>query len=86
MSTANIDNTLSSPSDEDLFNEPPQKEDCQICFLRLPTLGTGSKYSNVVGKLYAVGAFMHPFMIIMVTRSKRNAPFAELLRLLQTRR
>ena len=28
-------------------------------------------------KLYAVDVFMHPFMIIMVTRLKRNVPFAE---------
>ena len=33
--------------------------------------------SYVVGKSYAVDAFMHPFMITMVTRLKRNVPFAE---------
>ena len=32
---------------------------------------------HVVGKLYAVDAFMHPFMITMVTRLKRNVLFAE---------
>ena len=25
-------------SDEELFKQPPPKEDCPICFLRLPTL------------------------------------------------
>ena len=30
-------------SDEELFKEPPPKEDCPICFQRLPSLGTGKK-------------------------------------------
>lgn len=47
--------------DEELFKQPPSNEDCPICFLRIPTLDTGSKYQSCCGKeicsgcLYAVG-------------------------------
>ena len=33
--------------------------------------------SRVAEKTFAVDVSMHPFMIIMVIRLKRNAPFAE---------
>ena len=32
--------------DEELFKQPPPKEDCPICFLRIPTLHTGYKYHH----------------------------------------
>ena len=36
--------------DLELFKQPPQKEDCPICFLPLPSLNTGSKYNTCCGK------------------------------------
>ena len=37
--------------DEALFKQPPLlKEDCSICFIPLPRLGTGSKYKTCCGK------------------------------------
>ena len=36
--------------DIELFKQPPQKEDCPICFLPLPSLSTGSKYKACCGK------------------------------------
>ena len=43
------------PSDEDLFRQPPQKEDCPICFLRMPTIITGHKYKSCCGKVICSG-------------------------------
>ena len=42
-------------SDEDLFKQPPQKEDCPICFLRLPSLDTGYAYNSCCGKVICSG-------------------------------
>ena len=36
--------------DEKLFKVPPPKEDCPICFLRMPSLYTGKKYKACCGK------------------------------------
>ena len=38
----------------------------------------GGDTNHAVAKRYAVDVFMHPFMITMVTRFKKKAPFAEL--------
>ena len=43
------------PSDEDLFRQPPQKEDCPICFLRMPSIITGHKYKSCCGKVICSG-------------------------------
>ena len=40
---------------EALFKLPPQKEDCPICFLTLPSLITGSKYQTCCGKFICSG-------------------------------
>jgi len=43
-------------SDEELFKQPPQfYGDCPICFIRLPTLGTGWKYQTCCGKVICSG-------------------------------
>jgi len=42
-------------SDEDLFKQPPQKEDCPICFLHMPSLWTGYKYMACCGKTICSG-------------------------------
>ena len=36
--------------EEQLFKQPPLKEDCPICFIPLPSLHTGSKYKVCCGK------------------------------------
>jgi len=36
--------------DEKLFAQPPPLEDCPICFLRVPSLESGSVYMNCCGK------------------------------------
>ena len=44
--------------DEALFKQPPpQDEDCPICFLRMPTLRTGSTYMSCCGKFICSGCF-----------------------------
>ena len=42
-------------SDEDLFKQPPQKGECPICFLRMPSLKTGSRYQACCGKIICCG-------------------------------
>ena len=47
--------------DEKLFKQPPPKEDCPICMLRLPTLiTTGSAYMNCCGKVICSGCACAP--------------------------
>ena len=44
--------------DVELFKRPPQKEDCPICMLPLPSLSTGSKYSSCCGKIICGGCVL----------------------------
>ena len=41
--------------DEALFKQPPPQEDCPICFLRMPSLMTGSTYMTCCGKVICNG-------------------------------
>ena len=42
--------------DEELFKEPPlQYGECPICFIRLPTLGSGRRYYECCGKMICSG-------------------------------
>ena len=41
--------------DLELFKQPPQKEDCPICMLPLPWLGTGTRYKACCGKVICSG-------------------------------
>ena len=42
--------------DEKLFKQPPQlDDDCPICFLRLPFLGSGRRYQSCCGKVICSG-------------------------------
>ena len=43
---------------EALFKQPPQDQDCPICFLRLPTLDTGRRYNSCCGKVLHAGALL----------------------------
>jgi len=45
---------------EELFKQPPPGEDCQICFLRLPTLNTGRRYQSCCGKEICSGCAYAP--------------------------
>lgn len=45
---------------EKLFKQPPPLEDCPICFLRLPSLHTGSKYHTCCGKVICSGCAFAP--------------------------
>ena len=46
--------------DEKLFKQPPPKEDCPICFLRLPTLNTRCTYMACCGKMICSGCMCTP--------------------------
>ena len=46
--------------DEKLFKQPPPDEDCPICFIQLPTLGSGSKYYSCCGKKICGGCNFAP--------------------------
>ena len=46
--------------DEKLFRQPPSEEDCPICFLRLPWLGSGFVYMSCCGKVICRGC-VHGF-------------------------
>jgi len=46
--------------DKELFKQPPPKEDCPICFLRLPTLKTGARYYACCGKEICSGCVHAP--------------------------
>jgi len=47
--------------DEELFKQPPSAEDdCPICFIRLPTLNTGSRYKSCCGKTICSGCIHAP--------------------------
>ena len=44
-------------SDAELFKQPPPREDCPICFMRLPFLNTGWRYMSCCGKEICSGCF-----------------------------
>jgi len=53
--------------DLELFKQPPPEEDCPICFIRLPLIGTGRKYKACCGKTICSGC------IYAVRRTKETA-------------
>ena len=50
-----VDENMTAVSDEELFKQPPRKEDCPICMLLLPTLETGRIYYGCCGKVICAG-------------------------------
>ena len=46
--------------DEALFKQPPRREDCPICFLRMPSMGTGIRYRACCGKVICSGCIYAP--------------------------
>ena len=57
--------------DEKLFKQPPPKEDCPICFLRLPSLGAGSTYMSCCGKVICC-ACVHAFQFRAFKAKKKE--------------
>ena len=57
--------------DEQLFKRPQRGEDCPICFLRLPSLGTGSIYLACCGKVVCSGCIF----AVKLSSKKRLCPF-----------
>jgi len=46
--------------DIELFKQPPPKEDCPICFIRSPTLESGTRYKTCCGKFICSGCIHAP--------------------------
>jgi len=46
--------------DEELFKQPPPKEDCPLCFLQLPSLIKGCRYQSCCGKVICCGCVHAP--------------------------
>ena len=47
--------------DIELFKQPPsQYEDCPICFLKMPSFGTGRRYNSCCGKIICSGCAYAP--------------------------
>ena len=57
--------------EEQLFKQPPPKEDCPICFLPLPSLDTGSKYKICCGK-YICSGCIHA---VAIRDKEKKCPF-----------
>lgn len=62
LETMNItdDDLLVHITDEELFEQPPPKDDCPVCFLSVPTLATGQKYMSCCGKIVCSGCALAP--------------------------
>ena len=75
----NNNNTVSSPSYEDLFKQPPPLEDCPICFLRLPTLDTGRRYKSCCGKDICSGCIHAPVYDNNGNKLEKKCPFCRSL-------
>ena len=55
LETIRIHDEMPRASDEDLFKTPPRKEDCPICFLRMPAHSCGWRYHSCYGKVICSG-------------------------------
>ena len=62
LETMNItdDDLIVPVTDEELFKQPPPKEDCPVCFLSVPTLATGQKYMSCCGQILCSGCMHAP--------------------------
>ena len=61
--------------DEKLFKQPPTlEEDCPICFLRMPLLGTGRTYMSCCGKMICRGC-VHAFKSRATRKNYPLCPF-----------
>ena len=60
--------------DEKLFKQPPPKEDCPICMIRLPMLGKGQTYMVCCGKEICNGC-IHAFQSRATKEEDNKCPF-----------
>ena len=69
------DRRVAELHDEKLFKQPPQREECPICFLRLPSLDTGSRYQSCCGKSICSGCIHAPVYDNNGNKVKKKCPF-----------
>ena len=62
-------------SDDELFKQPPPKDDCPICLLRLPTLESGSMYYECCGKIICCGCDYAPVYDNLGNEIEKTCPF-----------
>ena len=55
LESISISNDIVPLSDKELFKQPPPLEDCPICFLRMPSLWTGTKVMSCCGQVICAG-------------------------------
>ena len=60
--------------DIELFKQPPKKEDCPICFLTLPCLGSGSQYYACCGKTVCNGCIFAVRLRVIIGKGEK-CPF-----------
>ena len=61
--------------DIELFKQPPQAEDCPICFLRIPELYSGWRYQSCCGKVICSGCFYAPVYDNQGNKVKKKCSF-----------
>ena len=62
--------------EELLFKPPPPiEDDCPICFLRMPTLMSGSQYMSCCGKIICNGCIYAPVYDDQGNKVKKTCPF-----------
>lgn len=59
--------------DERLFQHPTEKDECPICFLPSPPIGTGMRNSNCCGQMICAGCVF----TYMMTNNKMVCPFCK---------
>ena len=64
--------------DNALFKQPPQVEDCPICFLRLPSLKLGKSYKLCCGKVLCSGCLHAPVFDNNGNTVENKCPFCRL--------
>ena len=64
--------------DVKLFKQPPPKEDCPICFLRMPAFETDYRYQSCCGKVICIGCAHTPLYAKAKKLIIKSALFAEL--------
>ena len=70
------DSDTNAISDDVLFKQPPQNEDCPICLLCLPTLASGSYYHVCCGKINCSGCNYAPvYDNLGNTMNEKKCPF-----------
>ena len=69
------DRRVAEMHDEGLFKQAPRRGDCQICFLRLPTLDTGRRYKTCCGKSICSGCIYAPVYDDNGNKVKKKCPF-----------